>query len=171
MKNKFLQYFILTVVLYLCGCDAVDRYHSEGLKDYFLQFVDSSKIKIVEVEDGMFPSSRQGYFLFTISSEEFIKLTQDLSLKQLKSKDDIIAVYKSYEQELNFIKWNIKNPNWNPNNKETWIDNSPILPEVFIYYADPSLPPMESNSQSSFVHLIYNTASKTCCVLLEYPYG
>jgi len=171
MKNKFLQYFILTVVIYLCGCDAVDRYHSEGLKDYFLQFVDSSKIKIVEVENGMFPSSRQGYFLFTISSEEFIKLTQDLSLKQLKSKDDIIAVYKSYEQELNFIKWNIKNPNWDPDDRETWIDNFPLLQEVAIYYADPSLPPMEGNSRSSFMHLIYDSTSEACCVLLEYPYG
>ena len=171
MKNKYLKYFILSVVIHLGGCDSVDRYHSEGLKDYFLQFIDSSKIKIVEVEDGIFPSSRQGYFLFKISSEEFTKLTQDLSLKELLSQADIREVYNSYEKELNFIDWNIKNPNWNPDDSETWIDNSPTLPEVTIYYADPSLPPMEGNSRSSFMHLIYNTTSETCCVLLEYPFG
>ncbi len=171
MKDLFLKCFILTVVIYLGGCDAVDRYHSEGLKDYFLQFIDSAKTKIIEVEDGMFPSSRQGYFLFKISSEEFIKLAQDLSLKQLQSQDDIREVYNSYEQDLNFIKWDIKNPNWDPDNRETWINNFPILPEFPMYYADPSLPPMEGNTRSSFMHLIYNTTSETCCVLLEYPYG
>ncbi len=113
----------------------------------------------------------KGYFLFKISSEEFIKLAQDLSLKQLQSQADIREVYISYEQQLNFINWDIKNPNWNYDNSETWIDSSPILPEVIIYYADPSLPPMEGNSRSSFMHLIYNTTSEACCVLLEYPYG
>ena len=113
MRDLFLKCFILTVVMYLGGCDAVDRYHSEGLKDYFLQFIDSAKTKIVEVEDGMFPSSRQGYFLFKISSEEFIKLAQDLYLKQLQSQDDIRKVYNSYEQDLNFIKFGARLPGLN----------------------------------------------------------
>lgn len=171
MKNKYLKYFILSVVIFFGGCDSVDRYHSEGLKNYFLLFIDSVEIKIVEVEDGMFPSSRQGYFLFKISSEEFIKLSKDLSLKQLKSQEDIREVYNSYDQKLKIINWDIKNSDWDPEDSETWADNFPLLPEVTIYYADPTLAPMEGNLRSSFMHLIYNANSEACCVLLEYPYG
>jgi hypothetical protein len=165
------------IALALQGCDIVNP--SRGLANYFRKLLDSGKITVSEVSVGMFPSSRMGYFIFTLPPQEFIKLTAALSLNQIASLDDerrTCLHYREGLEEVSGAKFDIWNPGWNPDDTNTWLDEKgndirPTKPSISIYYADPPLPPMPGNSRTSFNHLFYDSTTGTCLAILEYPYG
>jgi hypothetical protein len=165
------------IALALQGCDYVNP--SRGLANYFRKFLDSREISVTEVSVGMFPSSRMGYFIFTLPPQEFILLKAALSLKQITSLDDerrTCLHYRNRFNELRGAKFDIWNPGWDPDDTNTWLDRKgndikPTKPSISIYHADPPLPPMPGNSRTSFNHLFYDSTTGTCLAILEYPYS
>jgi hypothetical protein len=159
------------------GCGIADP--SRGLATYFRNFLNSGKINFTEESRGMFPSSRMGYFVFTVPHDEWAKLKAALSLKEIAELETERSVCLSCRDQFKTVKnvpFDIWNIGWNPDDSETWLDDKgnaikATKPGVSVFYADPPLPPMEGNSTTSFEHLIYDSTTGRCYAILAYPYG
>jgi hypothetical protein len=153
-----------------------DYTSSQGLKKYFLGFIEPHNIKIKEISCNMHKRSRAGYFLFEITDEEFTKLTKVIELREYNiftENDNATHVNVKFEIK-NVIRrcdmvegFQFKNPQYE---KKYFIRTmtSPFLPEVKVYIADPPLPIISSKSCG---FIVYNSSTKQCCVLLKYLFG
>jgi len=174
IKLLYLVFFIWTIA---SGCGVIERYHAQGLKNYFLEFLKPQRIQIKEISFKMFSSSRQGYFLFKISPHEFERLREILSLKQINGYEESNGIVSVTPKIMGWIgkidlidNFEYRNQSYDLDNMNTWT-KSPFLPNVYMYIAEPPLAPMEGNTRSSFVLLLYNSSTEKSCVILEYPYG
>lgn len=153
--------FLLRVVFslfccYASGCGLNQRLDARRLHDYFVGSFASSNIKLDGLREGMFSSSRQGYFIFSISQPEFFKLERALSLEHLSSGESLADQCYYYRDRLRQAT-----PSWDWVGREDWPEG------VWIYQAVPPLPPLPGNQCSSFMVLIYDRSAGVACAILE----
>ena len=190
MRNHIkpiLKYLIILFLVVLClnVCAlflevVFDYTSSQGLKKYFVGFIEPHNIKIKEISCNMHKRSRAGYLLFEIDSEEFAKLKEAIGLLELTEDSifkrieytkfvtyDVIYEIEEAIRRCDLARgFEFKNPQYDENNRYTM--TSPFLPEATIYIADPPLPIISSKSCD---FIVYNSSTKQCCVLLRYLYG
>jgi len=154
------------------SCRRLDRFNANGLKDYFIGFLNRDRIKLVEIECKMHPAhSRAGYCLFEVNEADFKKMQRILNLKEVIIEADTNGYYHSpLFSELQIVKFEFMNSSYDLNDVNSW-HQFPLRESVKVFKADPPLPPLRGNEKSSFKFLIYNKNTYKLCVFLEYPYG